>query len=96
MVANENDCGWVKLGYAIVEQAVEDLKALQGAEIIKDGQAIERWPERAGRSAMMYGYSKAHQAKELLLWFRNGAAEEMLAMLQAPISIDAIRQRLHI
>ena len=91
-----NDDGYVKLGYAILEQAVHDVQSLQAAGLVCDGKVKEPWPVRRGKAAKMCGYSKPHEAKELLLWFRNGSAEELLSLLGAPINAEAMCQRLHI
>lgn len=91
-----NDDGYVKLGYAIIEQAVHDVKALQDAGLIVDGKVVPCWPVRRGKAAKMCGYSKPYEVKELLLWFRNGSADELLSLLGAPINAEAMCQRLHI
>ena len=91
-----NDDGYVKLGYAIIEQAVHDVKSLQDSGLIDDGKVVDPWPVRRGKAAKMCCYSRPHEAKELLLWFRNGSAQELLSLLGAPINAEAMCQRLHI
>ena len=100
MSRKRNDDGAVRLGYAIIELAVEDLKDLQARGLIVNGCVKTPWPER-GSDRTITGnthgfYRKAFQAEELLAWFRGGSAAEWLSLLQAPIEINAMLKHLGI
>ena len=90
-----------KLGYAVVTQAVEDVKKLQEYGIIKDGKVIEDWPQKVVKGKLknrLYAnyYDKPYKVKELLYWLCGGTAEEYLSMLGSSIDIEAITSKLEL
>jgi hypothetical protein len=88
-----NEDGYISLGYAIIEQAVEDLKMLQSNKLIINGK-VQKWPTRKGVYVNKGGYNHPHEAKELVLWFNNGSLDELLAMLGSPVDKEAMCQKL--
>ena len=86
-----------ELGYAIVEQAAEDVKSLEAAGIIVGGKCIKPWPVHSGNPLKVMGhYDKRHKVVELLHWFTRGGAEELLETLGSSLSIDTVLKGLHI
>lgn len=90
------------LGFAVVEQAVEDLKALQKFGIVTNGECVRAWPSfinRAGRKQPMKflgQYNSKATVDELLHFFRNGGMKAMLAALQSDIDSTRVLKRLRL
>jgi hypothetical protein len=83
------DNGYVKLGYAIIEQAVNDIKAMQESGIIKqDGSVISNadWPKTTNKKGELInqkiqGINKPHEVIELLHWVKGKVGKLPLAEL---------------
>jgi hypothetical protein len=78
------------LALAVAQQAVEDVKMLQGVGIIrKDGSVIDdsEWPKRTSKTTCKKenipykGFRKVHEVKELLLWLRENKGHVSLGMI---------------
>lgn len=83
--------GYLDLAYAVVQQAIEDVRELKAAGIIKDGMVAKRHIHH-----LSGGYNNQHEVRELLLWFRNGAAADMLEIMGSNIDATAMRNQLGI
>lgn len=81
---------YINLGYAIIQQAVHDVKELKRVGLIRDGHYKGPWPRRGGRDMKICGYCKPHEVRQLLLWFRNGSLEELLSLLGSPLHADKV------
>jgi len=84
------------LGYAVITQAIEDVRMFQKFKVIVDGEVSQFWPKRRGKPVKLDGYSKPHEVKELLLWFRNGSLERLLDLLDSSMNPIAIREAIQI
>jgi len=75
------------LGYAIIEQAVEDYNLLTLAGLIITGDVIKKWPVWKKRTVKECNYydNKA-KVVELIYWFKSGAFNEMLEWLNSEIN----------
>jgi len=91
----EQDRGWLKLAYAVIEQAVMDVKVLQRRGVLQNG-GIVNWPKRRGKYVHINGYANPRAAQTLLYFFRHDSLARMLAQIGAPINIDAMLSRLHL
>lgn len=91
-----NECGYIKLYYAIVEQAVSDIRTLQSNGLIVNGKPITPWPRTRFEDDKSCGYSKVCQVNELLDFFRCGHADRLLAGVGCKISSSAICRELGI
>ena len=94
---------YTQLGYAILEQAVNDVQALQAIGLIRDGQVVEPWPRKrrkgdpkTERGLLVIGYDSPPDAKQLLHWFHNGGADTLLEFLESPIDAETICEKLEI
>lgn len=86
-----------KLAYAMLEQAVCDVKALTKTGRIVNGRVIQSWPRRpGGRYPVCYQnhYNNPRQVEELLAWFHDGWARLLLDALGAKVDYEAMMERL--
>jgi len=94
--------GYELLGYAIVEQAVEDVKALKRQRAIINGRIRKKWPEekyvtKGGKEVRKFLAIKAgtkHWSRVeviRLLWFMNSGLDHLLESLDSNLDPDAIR-----
>jgi hypothetical protein len=93
----EIEKGYIKLAFAIIEQAVNDLKSLQKLGlIISDGKIIY-WPTR-GKKRVKFttDYQYEHQVNELIHFFTGGTFEELLNLTNSDIDYDAAIAKLDI
>jgi hypothetical protein len=73
------DGAYVNLGYAIIEQAANDVKAMQEAGVIRtDGTVVSNadWPKTKDKKGNVInqkinGINKPHEVIELLHWMRG-------------------------
>ena len=63
---HEGQSGPEYLAYAIMERAVEDYKALQGAGIIVKGKVVDKWPVKNGKPLKKVGLSRRFEAVQLV------------------------------
>jgi len=88
--------GWDALGYAIIEQAVEDYKALCKAGMICDGQCVAKWPWRRPGVPQLFieRYNSKAKTLSLLHWFQHGGLKNLLELLDSKMDEGAILYRL--
>ena len=92
----QTECGYTRLGYGILEQAIHDVMILQRAGLITKGELTSPWPRLAnGKFRYLGWYDRKWKISQLLYWFECGAAKEMLALLNSPINIDSILTKMH-
>ena len=88
--------GWAALGYAIIEQAVEDYKELCKAGMIGDGQCVEKWPMRKPGVPKLFieEYNSRAKTLSLLHWLKHGGLKNFLELLDSKMEENAILYRL--
>ena len=90
---------WLRLGYAILAQAVEDVRGLQADGMIRDGRAVHPWPTRRDRSKvrsrLLRGCVCAAEADRLIAWLRRDAGR-LLATLGSDMTPADICRRIGI
>lgn len=105
MNAHPHEEGWLRLGYAIIEQAVTDLRGLQQAGYVRGlkPQRYRRWrtKQRMGPAGAystpqrVRGLGHGKEAVALCEFFKpGGGCEVILHEMGAPISLNAIVARL--
>lgn len=83
--------GWEALGYAVLEQAIEDYKYLCAARVIRRGRTVRRWP--AGKR-YLHWYSCRSTATMLLYFFNGKGLEIMLAATGSSLTAMKVRKGL--
>lgn len=94
--------GWTKLLYAIIEQAVVDLRGLQQAGYVRGltPQKYRRWRTRRNRwcnhvPVRVRGLAHAKDAAALCEFFSpGGGCQTILTEVGSPIAYDAIVHKL--
>jgi len=88
--------GWDALGYAIIEQAVEDYKELCKAGMISDGQCVAKWPMRRPGVPKLFieEYNSRAKTLSLLHWLKHGGLKNLLELLDSKMDEGAILYRL--
>lgn len=104
--------GFESLGYAIIEQAVDDIKGLKAARKINNrGEVTRKWPGsvsyckslKSGKRLrrfkpvkIMDWYDRNLKVKQLLHFFRGDALKSLLIMLSSTIDQSTILKQLKI
>ena len=88
----DKDCGWTKLWYAIIQQAVEDVKYLQEIGVLRGGEMTGYWPKnkKGENSNILTGIRKQYDIDRLIHFFRSGVAYAMLEEVGSIIDRDAL------
>jgi len=92
-VSERNECGYTHLGYAVIEQAVADLKELRARGFIVNNRPLVPWPKEKERQRVI-GYDTPRSVSELILWFENMGLETMLSLLNSDIDAKKARAEL--
>lgn len=82
--------GWDGLAFAVVEQAVQDLRWLRHCGLIRGCRVARRWPKERGLPTMLRDYSRRSAAVDLIAWLRDQAG---LALEEAGSRIDGAELR---
>ena len=90
---------YTRLGYAVIQQAVEDLKELRKKGYIVGMQPVDPWPtdkNKLGHSINIRccGYSRPHEIKELILWLQGAGLDDYLELIDSKIDASAIQREL--
>ncbi|MDD8011877.1 MAG: hypothetical protein PHX05_00165 [Acidobacteriota bacterium] len=88
--------GYDALGYAIIEQAVEDYKSLRNAGIAKNGKLDPRWQEGWPPRVVVGGCRTPGEVLVLLYWLQGPGLAELLEILDTKIERAAILRGLGI
>lgn len=83
---------YVRLGYAIVEQAVDDISLLRKNGLIQDGRCVEKWPESRthNRVRIANEYDGKQKVNALAEWVKSSQCAELLEAIEAPIQQEVI------
>lgn len=92
----QRECGYVSLGFAVVEWAVNEVRDLQKAGIIQNGKVCPVWSASITLTARRLGYKSAHDVERLIAWLCNGPAQEWLDMVDSNITAKTIASELGI
>jgi len=93
------DDAFKRLGYDVIQRAVDDVIALKKLGFICDGLTVDRvWPRRDnGQPVRVLGhYTHPHQIDELLLWFNGGGSDDMLRLVGSGVSARTMSDKLEI
>lgn len=90
----DTDYALIRMAYAIVTQAVEDVYMLQAEGLIRNGQVVV--DDHLYSTRKTQGYASPHEVRELILWFSRGYASQLLSLLGSSVSVEAVCQRLKI
>lgn len=93
------DCGWNSLAFAVVEQAVSDVKQLQQSGVLKGLRCTltdDTWPKRKDnqRAAFIGDYDNSAAVCELIYFFKGGVADLWLGNLQTRLDAASIAHAL--
>lgn len=83
--------GYEALGYAVVEQAVSDIKLLRFNGLLSksSGELTKNWASPSGKPVRCWGYGQPCEVVQLLYWFRN-KSDDWLTMIGAQFSGDTM------
>lgn len=85
------------LVYAVVEQAVTDLRLLRAAGVIIGNKVIDPFPtQQLAYRQIGMDYGTPYSVLELIRFFEQGKAESLLQAVGARIDAQAMLQRLGI
>jgi hypothetical protein len=84
---------FMALTYAIIEQAVQDIRALQQAKLIVDGK-INMQATRFNSGRHSVGYRKNSEVRELLEFFHDDNLNPLLAAVGSELTAATIRRRI--
>jgi hypothetical protein len=82
------------MSYAVLEQAVLDLKALERAGLVVDAKPVKPWPTGVLRVCQPKWYCTEAEVKRLIYFFTGGAFKEWLVGLGSTLDADAAISRL--
>ena len=89
MSLRSNDCGYVRLAYAIIEQAVDDFRLYKSKGLIVGWKPAEPYPKHA-----RYDAPKNETTALLAFLSPGGAMDGILSGLHSTLDGDAIRRKL--
>lgn len=90
------------LGFAIAEQAVEDLKELRRLGVIQGGKVTPYWPTTTNKKGKKQRvrylgyYNSPNSVKQLLHFFTGDGLQRLLTVLQSDLDVPRIRTTLQI
>lgn len=99
---NSRTAGFEPLGFAVIEQAVEDVKHLKQYGIIKrDGTVTRKWPTfiyrgRRMRQKYLNYYDRPIRVIRLIYYFKSMALTNLLKLLFSTIKPRDMRDALKI
>jgi hypothetical protein len=90
-VIREHHDNYVLLGYAVIQQAADDVRDLTARGLIRDGKAVDPWPpaKKVQKIRRECGYRKPYEVKQLIRWWTCGGAKDWIDLLGAKIDLDA-------
>lgn len=94
--------GYLKLGFAIIEQAAEDVKELSKAGIIQRGKVVEKWPTMKYKDGwtrskcFLHDYNSRGKVIELLEFFQRGDVRKLLCMMHSEVDENKILAKLNL
>lgn len=76
-----------RLGLAILEQAVFDIKMCKRARVIKDGKPIKGWPQKTGtnRKRVCNHFDSMSKVQEIVEWVHSKDCAIFIDLVDAPI-----------
>lgn len=95
----ESASPWQELGYAIIQQAVTDVRGLHEAGVLIGTRPVANWPQvtrkdRPVNKTYLHGYKSHQSVASLVEFFQAGLCEELLHALQSTIHADAIQDEI--
>ncbi len=99
-MTNSDTSGYLKLGFAIVEQAAMDVQKLTNLGIIKKGKCITPWPTRRTKSGevkpknFLDGYNSRMKVNLLLEFFQRGDVKQLLCMMNSEMKAKKLLAKL--
>ncbi len=99
-MTNSDASGYLKLGFAIVEQAAMDVQKLTSLGIIKKGKCITPWPTRRTASGevkpqdFLDGYNSRMKVNLLLEFFQRGDVKKLLCMMNSEMKAKKLLAKL--
>jgi len=77
-----------RLGFAILEQAVDDIKMCIRGGVINSGRSVTSWPQptRTQRRRITNHFDRLSKVHELVEWVHSQACEQLIDELDAPIT----------